>query len=332
MHGWRMGPSYVHALTQATPHTLSATQIDADMMTQDQLASVCQRTSSWLRELRAAGIYEDSVGLVDLTPLTFLSRFTALDLCCHLGIKDLTPLSTLTGLRELRLGGCFIQSLDPLRGLTALTFLDLSHNDEITDLEPLASLMLLAELNVSACNLLESLEPLAALSQLRKLELADLPIPDIEPLSALVFLEDLDLNNMENLSSLEFLRPEKLWKLNLSYNWALISLEPLGSATRLLDLNLENCHHLPSLALAPLSHCTALKQLDIRSCQTFDLAPLASCRDLRRIYTCPRTGQPPLDLTPLQDLMPRLRIKETYERFEWDDARHLSDSSSPSSS
>ncbi len=85
----------------------------------------------------------------------------------------------------------------------------------------------------------------------------------------------------------------------------LTSLEPLGSLSRLLDLDLSSCISLPPSALSPLSLSTALQVLDMRWCPTFDLAPLASCRDLRRLYNCPGHNQ---DLTPLQGLMPRLEV------------------------
>ncbi len=60
--------------------------------------------------------------------------------------------------------------------------------------------------------------------------------------------------------------------------------------------------------------------LDIRRC-TFDLAPLTSCRDLRRLYIND-DDQLELDLTPLQGLMPRLMVKRG-DREEYEDARDL---------
>jgi hypothetical protein len=64
----------------------------------------------------------------------------------------------------------------------------------------------------------------------------------------------------------------------------------------------------------------SLRVLDIGSCASFDLTPLASCRDLRRLYTF--ENQTELDLKPLQGLMPRLQVKGGY-RVEYLDARDL---------
>ncbi len=65
---------------------------------------------------------------------------------------------------------------------------------------------------------------------------------------------------------------------------------------------------------------SSLRVLDIRCCASFDLTPLVSCRDLRRLYTSDHEQE--LDLTPLEGLMPRLQIKGGY-RVEYLDARDL---------
>ncbi len=123
---------------------------------------------------------------------------------------------------------------------------------------------------------------------------------------------------MRSLTYLEPLRPlSQLWKLNLRDCGKLTSLEPLGSLSRLLDLSFSLCNSLPPSALSPLSLCTALKQLDITDCPAFDLCPLASCRDLRRLYA----NLFKLDLTPLRGLMPRLEVQRS--RDELLDARTL---------
>jgi hypothetical protein len=89
-------------------------QEDASRITQAQLASTCQRTSSWLRAPIAHSSGRSTL-IKDLTPLISCSRLTTLDLSDHRWIKDLTPLSTLNFLRELRLRMCWsIYSLEPL--------------------------------------------------------------------------------------------------------------------------------------------------------------------------------------------------------------------------
>jgi hypothetical protein len=75
------------------------------MMTQAQLASVCQRTCAFLQQLILSSVFPNFY-TEDLTPLAQCSRLSALVLSNQNGIKDLTPLSHLAGLRELRLSHC----------------------------------------------------------------------------------------------------------------------------------------------------------------------------------------------------------------------------------
>jgi hypothetical protein len=117
-------------------------QDDAVRVTSDWLASFCQRTSGWLRELGLMGCH-----VADLTPLAMCARLTAVDLSCCRWIKDLTPLCALTGVRELWLANCHdIRSLDPLRGLPQITSLDISYA-MVTSLEPRSSLSKLKKLS-----------------------------------------------------------------------------------------------------------------------------------------------------------------------------------------
>jgi hypothetical protein len=68
---------------------------------------------------------------------------------------------------------------------------------------------------------------------------------------------------MHSLTSLEHLPPtNRFRKLDLRCT-SLASLAPLSYVSRLMDLNLFSCIGLPPSALAPLSLCAALKQLDI---------------------------------------------------------------------
>lgn len=76
-----------------------------------------------------------------------LQRLSSLSLISR-GITDLQPLSNLTNLTELFLGGNQISDVNPLSGLTNLKTLNLSFN-QISDVKPLASLTNLTELVLS---------------------------------------------------------------------------------------------------------------------------------------------------------------------------------------
>ena len=65
-----------------------------------------------------------SDSLTDLSPLTGMTKLTALDLN-RTGVTDLSPLAGLTGLEGLFLSSTGVTDLSPLAGLTGLKVLDL---------------------------------------------------------------------------------------------------------------------------------------------------------------------------------------------------------------
>lgn len=239
-------------------------------MTQGQLYSTCQRTRRWLLRLCIVPTLGKGKQIHDLSPIALCSRLTALDLSNHLEIKDLTHLSALTSLREIRLAECrAAQSLGPLRSGTQLSSLDISWTG-VTSLEPLTSLDLLT-LKLPSCYGLASLDPIQSLSQ----------------------LTEMNSSRILSYSSPDFLGPlVHLEVLDLSCCPSLTYLEPLSSLSRLLDLNLCLCENLPPSALTPLSGTVQLRVLDIRLCRAFDLGPLALCCDLRSLYAYTPARQP----------------------------------------
>ena len=151
----------------------------------------------------------------DLTGLEFATGLTVLELSgtptptldLSSSILDLSPLSNLTSLTELRLFFTSIVDISPLSGLTNLTELGLSNNS-IVDISPLSSLTNLTELYLQN-NSIVDISPLSELTSLTTLYLENIlsipPIPglvlstnsivDISPLSGLTNLTELRLQN-----------------------------------------------------------------------------------------------------------------------------------------
>ena len=137
--------------------------------------------------------------IVDLSGLEYAVNLESLNLYQN-SVGDLTPLGALTRLRVLNLGGNSIKDISALRGLTALEELDLSHNrltnidalqkmtrlrllhlegNDISVLTPLASLKSLEGLFLSGCLDDRNVSPLAGLTRLQRLMLADGRISNI---------------------------------------------------------------------------------------------------------------------------------------------------------
>ena len=126
-------------------------------------------------------------------------------------------------------------SLEPLKGLTNLSSLDLLDAVGITSLEPLKGLTNLSSLDLSYATGITSLEPLKGLTNLSLLNLRNATgITSLEPLKGLTKLSSLNLNRATGITSLEPLKGlANLSWLDLSYATGITSLEPLSGLTSL---------------------------------------------------------------------------------------------------
>ena len=120
--------------------------------------------------------------LSDISSLAGLTKVEYLNLNHARRVSDysLAPLSSLTGLRRLRLAENRISDVSSLSALTNLVRLDLPRN-EIVDLSPLAGLTGLRELYLHA----NRISDVSSLSELINLEWLDLRVNQIADLSSL---------------------------------------------------------------------------------------------------------------------------------------------------
>ena len=133
----------------------------------------------------------------DLTPLKQLGF-----LCLHAGRCAIPTLYGLPHLSYLLLST--IDSLEPLRGLTALTHLDIGNqNPDLSDLSPLADCPNLESLS-AVDTAVRDLTPLAGLTRLKKLVLSATQVTDVSPLASIPTLESVWLYGtaVENVSCL----------------------------------------------------------------------------------------------------------------------------------
>ena len=130
-----------------------------------------------LKTLRA-----DKRGIKNLTGLEHARNLEGLLIWNNL-IFEVSPLSNLTKLQHLNLGGCQISDLSPLAGLTKLAALYL-HGNQISDIKPLAGLTQLTHLWLNG-NRIVDVSPLSNLTNLTELLITGNPIVDITPLEGL---------------------------------------------------------------------------------------------------------------------------------------------------
>jgi hypothetical protein len=168
-----------------------------------------------------------------LEPLSSLSKLRRLDLSHfdHKLLATLLPLTTLTALNDLALGGmAAVSSLEPLAGLTSLTQLTVRRCKAISSLEPLADLgPTLLALTIAENHSLTSFSSLSTLTALSRMHL-DAPHASItsEAIAAAGML-DRSLQELSLCSN----RPD-------GRSTQVVDLQPLCSLTRLCSLKLPS--------------------------------------------------------------------------------------------
>ncbi|MCL1791681.1 MAG: leucine-rich repeat domain-containing protein [Peptococcaceae bacterium] len=223
------------------------------------------------------------------------SNVTNLELFSN-DITDLTPLKSLTGLRDLGLRRNKVIDYTPLKSLASLRSLDLSLNNisDLTTLKGLTSLTSLTKLDLYA-NKITDITPLKSLTNLTELVLIDNNVSDITPLKHLTKLEVLTLasNNISDISPLRLLT--SLEDLNLDSN-KISDIEPLKTLTGLKKLWLSNNNISEILRLQALIY---LRELDLYGNNITDITPLRSLTSLERLSLGNNNIS---DITPLKSL------------------------------
>jgi hypothetical protein len=169
-----------------------------------------------------------------------------------LSIIDISPISSMTDLRELNLGGSKVTDVTPISGLTNLRVLNL-YDTPVRDLSPLSRLVLLESLEIRATGA-RDMSVLAGMKYLRELGIDGKQGPDLTKLShskALKILRIIDQGNVD-LSSVG-----QLTSLESLFVWGppRLDLSPLHTLTSLRDL------HISGLGVGNLSAVTGLDAL-----------------------------------------------------------------------
>lgn len=238
----------------------------------------------------------------------------------NLNIRNITPLSYLTNLRQLSLEENNVHDISPLRNTPLLTLLNLGSN-YIEDINILSELVYLQQLNLEE-NSIEDITSLRELNSLILLKLNGNMISNITPLSQLVNIESLNLseNSIQNIEPLAELINLKVLMLN---NNAFINdLTPLQNMTFLKTLMIEYDHNDISVYngirdITPLSGLTNLMFLNLRYNIINDITPLSQLTNMKililsalsqELYS--ETENPP---TPITDITPLRNMTGLFE-------------------
>lgn len=215
--------------------------------------------------------------LKDLSPLSGLTGLRQLSFSDG-RISNLAPLSNLTDLEVLRLASNSVSDISQLKELTSLTELDL-YNNQLTDISALEHLTQLQFLTLSR-NQISDVSTLRNLTQLERLLLGQNLVSDISSLEGLTQLQNLDLksNEVPNISALAPLKGLEV--LNISDN-PLTDIAPLSGHTKLVDLDISY-NSIPDIS--HLADATKMERFIAQTNSITDMGVVADMTSLQVLY------------------------------------------------
>lgn len=160
-------------------------------------------------------------------------------------------------------------TLNDIKDMMALNELDLSGNQYIQTIEPLAQLTNLKLLNLSETNVAD-LTPIRNLTELVELNLSRTKVFDLTPLNYASKLERLNINHTEIRSIAVLEKMTALQNLEMEFTHV-IDFEPISALTNLRNLHLEGT---AMGSLSPIQEMTQLLELNIAKTPVQDLSPL----------------------------------------------------------
>ena len=221
----------------------------------------------------AAGTWNNSNSVSDLSPLAGLTRLEELDLWKN-SVSDISPVANLTHLIHLGLGGNSISDISALAGLTNIKSLFLDGNN-ITDISSVTGLTNLTRLGLDN-NPISDISALAGLTNLTWIRLQRNRISDISPVAGLTNLTWLRLggnsiSDIAPVTGLTNLKVLSLWANSIS------DILPAASLTDLTDLNLSG----NSISdISPVAGLPNLTWLHLQSNSISDISPVAGLMHL----------------------------------------------------
>ncbi|RKU38488.1 hypothetical protein C6496_06685 [Candidatus Poribacteria bacterium] len=216
----------------------------------------------------------------DLTGLEFAKNLIVLDIHDN-PLSNLSPLASLTKLREVIFRDTEVADLSPLSGLHELEVIDASAT-RISSLAPLAGLKNLQKLDTVHSDITD-LSPLAGLTNLTRLRLYDCKATDLSPLKGLTKLRWLGFPHTNNISDFS----------------------PLSGLIELRHLDL---FHTEISDISPLAGLVNLETLILDSNRIVDVSPLASLHNLKTLY---------LHVNNIEDFSPLDGMRKNIEVFTW---------------
>ena len=215
----------------------------------------------------------------DLSVLSEMQSLKKLVITSNDYLRDLSPIASLTGLREINLGGQFtpIEDLTLFSGMTELESLRASPLIS-TDLSPIANLKKLKTLILANLGLSEGFSDISVLAGLKELELINLggTFSDISPLAELHELKDLviycSVSDVTPLSGLT-----KLTRLSINSD-RLTDISVFAGFDNLTEIHMPNNE---VEDITPIAGLTKLTWIELEQNNVSDISALSELKQLQ---------------------------------------------------
>ena len=207
--------------------------------------------------------------IVDLSGLEYAVNTTEIMLQGNSGIRDISPLYSLTNLVRLDLADCDVVNIEGITSLVNLEYIDLRNNINLESASSLYTLTNLQDLTLWNCGL-HSVAGIENLTSLRELNIgSNENLKDIYPVYSLTELQSLWANscNISDLSGIENL--VNLMHINVSGHPGLGDISPIFNLQNLQSLyagtcnisNIQGIERLSNLTEIDLSYNSGLKDI-----------------------------------------------------------------------
>ena len=131
------------------------------------------------------------------------------------GLRNISFVSSLTGLRELEIASGSFSDLSPLNN--TLRKLDVSKNGSVARIEKILTLTLLQDLNISNTGI-DTIDGIYNLTNLKKLYIGGLNVPSVCPVTETYYVENDHQDEYGNWYGEEYVYLTNLELLDISYN------------------------------------------------------------------------------------------------------------------
>jgi hypothetical protein len=273
------------------------------------------RDFSHLTQLSISQVPLNGNGIVDISPLGSLTNLRELGLSM-VRTKSIVALASLKNVTRLSLGGTLISNISPLSSLASLEVLEI-RDTRVADLHPISNAQHLKEITVSGTQL-PGLSVLAPLPNLKKLTIVEQQHIDLTSVGLLTNLETLSivggalpidvlpLRNLKNLQSL------MITGFSFVAYTAVPNLQVVGELTELRTLALGYVY------VTDISFISNLRRLEEVSFNRMPISSIASLAGIVSIKKVTLADVPVTDISPLLTLpaLADLTIRRTPARSD----------------